>query len=100
MNPLDISYMGPYYPSFAPEWSSSGIYGLHYYKGALLYAVAFDALTIIYHKGRVKEYRYELIGGPPRSGGDTYGAAVGVDDTLFFGGWVHAPAYYDPPRER
>lgn len=100
MNPLDIPYMGPYYPSYAPEWSSGGIYGLHYHKGALLYTVAFDALTIIYHKGRVKEYRYELIGEPPRSGGDTYGAAAGVDDTLFFGGWVHAPAHYDVAKRK
>ena len=80
-------------PRYAPEWGSGGIFGLKYHRGALIYTLAFEAEV---HLQRETEsvYRFDRIGEGPRSGGDTYNAVEGVDDNIYFGGWVHAPAVY------
>ena len=79
----------------SPEWGCGGIFGLTYTGEVLFYTVAFDAVSYFHHFDcSVKRYGFELIGSGPRSGGDTYNAAVSVDDRIYFGGWVHAPAAY------
>jgi|UniRef100_A0A7J3Z7I4 Uncharacterized protein conserved in archaea len=44
----------------------------------------------VYMDGRLI-YGYELIGRPPRAGGDTHAAMAWSKDLLFFGGWIKAP---------
>ncbi len=81
----------------SPEWGCGGIFGLTYTGEALYYTVAFDAKAYFHHDDCSTEiYGYEYIGEPPRSGGDTYNAATRVDNKIYFGGWVHAPAHYKP----
>jgi len=82
-------------PSYAPEWGSGGIFGLKYYRGVLYYTLAFDAVSYFITDSGVERYRFEQVGPLPTSGGDTYNAVEAVDDVIYFGGWVHAPAAYE-----
>lgn len=80
-------------PRYASEWGSGGIFGLKYNGEVLYYTLAFEAEAhFLRRDGSEEIYRFEQVGGPPRSGGDTYNAVDAVDDEIFFGGWVHAPA--------
>jgi len=81
-------------PRYGPEWGSGGIFGLKYHRGVLAYTLAFEAETHFQRQDGENVYRFDLIGKAPRSGGDTYNAVEAVDDEIFFGGWVHAPASY------
>jgi len=85
-----------YSPRYGPEWGSGGIFGLKYHRGVLYYTLAFEAIAHFVHvkDGYVKRYRFELVGPLPTSGGDTYNAVEVVDNVIYFGGWVHAPAIY------
>ncbi|MEM3912288.1 MAG: DUF2139 domain-containing protein [Desulfurococcaceae archaeon] len=83
-----------YPPRYGPEWGSGGIFGLKYHRGVLYYTLAFEAIAHFIRKDEVKRYRFELVGSPPASGGDTYNAVDAVDEFIYFGGWVHAPAIY------
>jgi len=85
-----------YSSRYGPEWGSGGIFGLKYHRGVLYYTLAFEAIAHFIHvsEGRVRRYRFELVGSLPTSGGDTYNAVEAVDDVIYFGGWVHAPAIY------
>ncbi len=79
----------------SPEWGGGGIFGLTYTNGTLYFTLAFDAVAFFYHDDcGTTVYNFELVGPPPRSGGDTYNAAAAVDEVIYFGGWVHAPARY------
>ena len=44
----------------------------------------------VYVDGR-PVYGYELLGRPPRAGGDTHGAITVTRDAVIFGGWLKAP---------
>ncbi len=91
----DILYnLMEYAPRLGPEWGSGGIYGLKYYNGVLYYTLAFEALSYFIRSDRVRTYRFEQVGEQPVSGGDTYNAVETVDEYIYFGGWVHAPARY------
>ncbi len=90
-----IGRLRSYPPSYAPEWGSGGIFGLKYYRGVLYYTVAFDALANFISEEGTQTYRFEQVGPLPTSGGDTYNAVEAVDDEIYFGGWVHAPASYE-----
>ena len=81
-------------PRYGPEWGSGGIFGLKYYKETLYFTVAFEAEAHFIRRDAEKIYRFEQVGYLPTSGGDTYNAVDAVDDSIFFGGWVHAPARY------
>jgi hypothetical protein len=85
-----------YSPRYGPEWGSGGIFGLKYHRGVLYYTLAFEAIASFIHinEERVRRYRFEQVGPLPTSGGDTYNAVEAVDDTIYFGGWVHAPVIY------
>jgi hypothetical protein len=85
-----------YSPRYGPEWGSGGIFGLKYHRGVLYYTLAFEAIAHFIHirEGRVRRYRFELVGPLPTSGGDTYNAVEAVDNTIYFGGWAHAPTIY------
>ncbi len=83
-----------YPPRYGPEWGSGGIFGLKYYRGTLYYTLAFEAEARFLREDGVKVYEFEQVGPLPTSGGDTYNAVDAVDDEIFFGGWVHAPARY------
>ncbi len=93
MNILDHLQEHP--PRYGPEWGSGGIFGLKYYNGILYYTLAFEAESYFISRDGVRKiYRFDRIGPHPRSGGDTYNAVEVVDDKIYFGGWVHAPAKY------
>ena len=81
---------------YAPEWGSGGIFGLKYSNGILYFTLAFEAEAhfIDFKTGEERTYDFHLLGFPPRSGGDTYNAVETVDEFIYFGGWVHAPAEY------
>ncbi len=85
-----------YSPRYGPEWGSGGIFGLKHHRGVLYYTLAFEAIAHFIHvsEGRVRRYRFEFVGSLPTSGGDTYNAVEAVDNIIYFGGWVHAPAIY------
>jgi len=87
-----------YVPRYGPEWGSGGIFGLKYHRGVLYFTLAFEAKAFFIADAYETIYDFSLIGKPPRSGGDTYNAVTAVDEKVFFGGWIHAPATYD--RER
>lgn len=93
MEPL---WLESYNPRYGPEWGSGGIFGLKYHRGVLYYTVAFEAIANFVHvrDNYVRRYRYEFVGPLPTSGGDTYNAIEAVDNFIYFGGWVHAPALY------
>ena len=81
--------------SYAPEWGSGGIFGLRSYRGTLYFTVAFDAVAYFFEGcSAAATYDFTLVGPPPTSGGDTYNAVETVDDLIYFGGWVHAPAVF------
>ncbi len=81
-------------PRYGPEWGSGGIFGLKYHRGTLYFTLAFEAEAYFIKDGAVRVYDYGLVGPGPRSGGDTYNAVEAVDNKIYFGGWVHAPASY------
>jgi hypothetical protein len=85
-----------YTPCYGPEWGSGGIFGLIYHKGILYFTLAFEAEAYFIGSDRSGIYKFDLVGVKPgpRSGGDTYNAVEAVDDNIYFGGWVHAPAIY------
>ncbi|NJE76547.1 DUF2139 domain-containing protein [Thermococcus sp. ES12] len=87
-------------PRYGPEWGSGGIFGLRYHNGVLYYALAFEAEAhfIDVKTGDEKVYDFTLLGDAPTSGGDTYNAVEAVDEFIYFGGWVHAPAVYREER--
>lgn len=89
-----ISKLYTHAPRYGPEWGSGGIFGLRYHRGVLYYTLAFEARSFFIREDSVREYTFDLVGKPPVSGGDTYNAVDAVDDMIFFGGWVHAPAKY------
>lgn len=78
-------------PSRSPEWGSGGIFGLRYHGGYLYFMLSMDAKAYFVSKDHAKIYGLDLVGKPPRSGGDTYNASDAIDNKIFFGGWVHAP---------
>ena len=72
-----------------------GVFRLKYNRGVLYYTLAFEAKAyFIDHGGIRRIYDYDLVGPGPHSGGDTYNASATVDEYIYFGGWVHAPATY------
>jgi hypothetical protein len=91
---LDRSLQFDYPPRYGPEWGSGGIFGLKNHRGVLFFDLAFEAEAHFVTKDEDKVYRFDLVGEGPPSGGDTYNAVEAVDDQIYFGGWVHAPAVY------
>ncbi|RLE72991.1 MAG: DUF2139 domain-containing protein, partial [Thermoprotei archaeon] len=87
-------------PRYGPEWGSGGIFGLRYHRGVLYFNLAFEAEAHFITDGEDKIYNYGLVGPEPTSGGDTYNAVEAVDNYIFFGGWVHAPAMYDKENRK
>ena len=83
-------------PGYGPEWGSGGIFGLRYHNGTLYFTLAFEAQAyfIDVKSDEEKTYDFTLVGEAPTSGGDTYNAVETVDEFIYFGGWVHAPAVY------
>ncbi len=89
-----ISHLHSYPPRYGPEWGSGGIFGLKYYKKMLYYTLAFEAEAHFIKDYDEQIYNFRMLGKGPTSGGDTYNAVEAVDDFLYFGGWVHAPAIF------
>ncbi|ASI99201.1 DUF2139 domain-containing protein [Thermococcus celer] len=85
---------------YGPEWGSGGIFGLRYHRGTLYFTLAFEAEAhfVDVKSGEEKVYDFTLLGDAPTSGGDTYNAVETVDEFIYFGGWVHAPAVYRKDR--
>lgn len=81
-------------PRLGPEWGSGGVFGLRYHRGVLYFTLAFEAESHFISEDYHQIYRFDLVGKQPVSGGDTYGAVEAVDEKIYFGGWVHAPAIY------
>jgi len=81
-------------PRYGPEWGSGGIFGLRYHKGVLYFNLAFEAKAHFIGEDRHTIYDYHFVGSGPASGGDTYNAVNAIDNFIYFGGWVHAPASY------
>ncbi|MCS7133244.1 MAG: DUF2139 domain-containing protein [Candidatus Caldarchaeum sp.] len=81
-------------PRRGAEWGSGGIFGIRYHREVLYYTAAFEAEAHFIHRDKKEIYRFEHLGEPPRSGGDTYNAVEVVDEYIYFGGWVNAPAIY------
>ncbi len=81
---------------YGPEWGSGGIFGLRYHNGTLYFTLAFEAEAhfVDLKSGEDRTYDFTLVGNAPTSGGDTYNAVETVDEFIYFGGWVHAPAVY------
>nr|WP_206204951.1 MULTISPECIES: DUF2139 domain-containing protein [unclassified Thermococcus] len=82
-------------PRYGPEWGSGGIFGLRYHNEVLYFTVAFEAEAHFIRDNIHRIYEFELVGEKPTSGGDTYNAVEVVDEFIYFGGWVHAPAIYE-----
>ena len=89
-----IAHLHSYSPRYGPEWGSGGIFGLKYYKRMLYYTLAFEAEAHFIRDYDEQIYNFRMLGKTPTSGGDTYNAVEVVDDFLYFGGWVHAPAIF------
>lgn len=90
-----LKHLNEHPPRRGPEWGSGGIFGLKYHRGVLYYTLAFEAESFFIGEDGVRyKYTFEQVGEPPASGGDTYNAVDAVDDEVYFGGWVHAPAVY------
>ncbi|ASJ02400.1 phosphate ABC transporter substrate-binding protein [Thermococcus profundus] len=85
---------------YGPEWGSGGIFGLRYHNGTLYFTLAFEAEAhfIDMKSSEERTYDFTLVGDAPTSGGDTYNAVETVDEFIYFGGWVHAPAVYREDR--
>ncbi len=62
--------------------------------------LSMDAKAYFVSRDSVKIYALDLVGSPPRSGGDTYNASDAIDNKIFFGGWVHAPVKMIPGERR
>jgi hypothetical protein len=62
--------------------------GFHPATGDL---VVHEGQTARLYTDGIPIYSMELLGSPPRAGGDTHGAITHSRDILFFGGWVKAP---------
>jgi len=88
-----------YRPRWGPEWGSGGVFGLTYYRDTLYYTLSMEAEAHFIHDSDEVIYRFELVGPGPASGGDTYNAVETVDNYIYFGGWVHAPAVFKGKRE-
>jgi hypothetical protein len=82
-----------------PEWGSGGVFGLKHHKGVLFFDLAFEASAHFVTSDDEKVYDFDLVGAGPRSGGDTYNAVEAVDDQIYFGGWIHAPAIYNGRKD-
>ncbi|MFZ8782609.1 MAG: DUF2139 domain-containing protein [Desulfurococcaceae archaeon] len=88
-----------YRPRWGPEWGSGGAFGLTYYHGVLYYTLSMEAEAHFIHDSSDEVvYKFELVGPGPASGGDTYNAVEVVDNYIYFGGWVHAPAVFKGKR--
>lgn len=87
-------------PRYGPEWGSGGIFGLRYHNDTLYFTVAFEGEGHFIRDHKEKIYEFELVGSRPTSGGDTYNAVEVVDEFIYFGGWVHAPAIYEGKNEK
>ncbi|MEM1610354.1 MAG: DUF2139 domain-containing protein [Sulfolobales archaeon] len=87
-------------PQYSPEWGSGGIFGLRYHRGFLYFMLSFEARAYFISRDLYKEYDLNLVGPPPRSGGDTYNASDAIDNKIFFGGWAHAPIRFIPSDRR
>ena len=90
-------YIRNFPPRYGPEWGSGGVFGLKYYKDTLYFTLAFEGESHFINENQELIYNFELIGPGPVSGGDTYNAVDAVDDSIYFGGWIHAPVI---PREK
>ncbi|WP_148236282.1 DUF2139 domain-containing protein [Pyrococcus yayanosii] len=82
-------------PRYGPEWGSGGIFGLRYHNGVLYFTLAFEAEAHFIREDSYRIYEFDLVGDKPTSGGDTYNAVEVVDEFIYFGGWIHAPAIYE-----
>ncbi|MCD6558633.1 MAG: DUF2139 domain-containing protein [Palaeococcus sp.] len=82
-------------PRYGPEWGSGGIFGLRYHNEVLYFTLAFEARAHFIRENSKRIYEFGLVGEKPASGGDTYNAVETVDEFIYFGGWVHAPAVYE-----
>ncbi len=89
-----ISHLHEYPPRYGPEWGSGGIFGLKYHRKMLYYTVAFDGEAHFVKDYDEQIYKFQMVGKGPTAGGDTYNAVAAVDEYLYFGGWVHAPASF------
>jgi hypothetical protein len=88
-----------YRQRIGPEWGSGGVFGLTYHKGVLYYTLSMEAEAhFTRDDGYERVYRFELVGPGSASGGDTYNAVETVDEYIYFGGWVHAPAVFKGKR--
>ncbi|MFA4720088.1 DUF2139 domain-containing protein [Pyrococcus kukulkanii] len=83
-----------YPPRYGPEWGSGGIFGLRYHNDTLYFTLAFEGEAHFITSDSHKVYEFELVGPRPTSGGDTYNAVEVIDEFIYFGGWVHAPAKF------
>ena len=98
MPSIGRNFQFQYSPGFGPEWGSGGIFGLKHHRGVLFFDLAFEAEAHFSAGEEESVYRFDLLGEGPRSGGDTYNAVEAVDNQIYFGGWVHAPAVYQGRR--
>lgn len=73
---------------------------MKHHMGYLYFMLSMDARAYFVSRDLVKVYDLGLVGSPPRSGGDTYNASDAVDNKIFFGGWVNAPAKKIPGEKR
>ena len=90
-----FGYLHTYPPRYGPEWGSGGIFGLKYYRELLYFTLAFEGEAHFIKDSGEKTYDFQFVGKSPVSGGDTYNAVECVDEYLYFGGWIHAPAIYE-----
>ncbi|CAB49126.1 DUF2139 domain-containing protein [Pyrococcus abyssi] len=86
-------------PRYGPEWGSGGIFGLKYHRETLYFTLAFEGEAHFITSDSHQVYEFQLVGPRPTSGGDTYNAVETVDEFIYFGGWVHAPAKFRGKRE-
>lgn len=96
---MELKDLPKFSPRYGPEWGSGGIFGLKYYKKTLYFTLAFEAESHFIDDNDLV-YNFNLIGPAPRSGGDTYNASETVDNYIYFGGWVHAPAIFEGRKEK
>jgi len=89
------SFQYEFPPRPGPEWGSGGIFGLTQHRGVLFFDLAFEAAAHFDNGDSEQVYTFDQVGKGPPSGGDTYNAVEAVDDKIYFGGWVHAPAVYN-----
>jgi hypothetical protein len=95
-----LKHLNRFPPRYGPEWGSGGIFGLRYHNGVLYFTVAFEAQAHFLREDSKKVYEFDLVGEGPTSGGDTYNSVETVDEFIYFGGWVHAPAVYEGKNEK